>query len=496
MIKKLEKLTIIFVICIGTMLSCFLPCTKFVPIAKASDNQSQIHQTLINPNMSDSDWTNIYGGKSGETSNFTPFNYESKSRLSGKSVVPEPNDMDEYRRFENLTYKLLENGGLSSDMTLSFGIWLYFSDVSVHGLSIKLVIDDDNYAIIELTKQQVIDYMKKTEVLNEQAFAWNYLEIPLKSFMVVGNIYENDVLKKFNNITFTYTSEVVESQNTNFAGFRFYGAYLHESTVNQITATEKQDYTIYSFNFWGEEITQNSVNNEYTTTLMLQNLIKGDFVNSQILKNAINYAWVGELNLLTQNNLISWQIIVTTPGGTNENYNFGEQIRFLENGCYTISYKAESTNDNLVINLYHSIYVYVRSDKLIYFDFSNYNIDVDEKQSIKLNFDEIIDMNSVEIIEVSVGDNDKLKLTQVDNNTYSIEGLKDGETSVTIKINAKRNNNSEIKQYTASTNIIINKSANTNNIIIPIVIVLSVILIIGVAVGIRNIIISRRNDVK
>ena len=492
---KLLKILNIFIFCVSLLLICFLPCSKYVSNAHANNNES-INQVLINPNMNINEWTILHGGKSNETSTFTPFDYQSKTRMSGISILPSPSNIDGYKRFENASFKLLSNGGLSKENNLSVGLWIYFADVSVHGLKIKLEVDENNYLVVDLTKQQVIDYFKKTENLNEQAFAWNYLEIPLKSFSVVGNIYENNNLKMFNNVIFSYTSEVVENSKSTFASFRFYGLYLHSSTVNQIAVTTKQDYSIYSFNFWGEEKNQSNTNIDYSNSELLNNKIEGDFISSNLLQNAINYAWVGELNLLEQNNIISWQIVVISPSGETKNYNFGEQIIFDQNGYYTVSYRAKSLNDKYELSLYHSIYVYVRSDKLVYFDFSEYNLNVDEKKTLNLKFDPLIDLESVEIEEIVVGDNKKLKITQIDNNNYYIEGLEDGETCITLKVSAKRINDSKVKIYTATTNILINNSNISSNFIIPILITLGVIFLFGLVIVIKSIILSRKNDVK
>ena len=477
--KKILSFCVFCLMCVSILLSCFLPCGSKLAKAKDSSSEEEIQQTLISSNITNNDWVNTYGGKSTEVSVFTPFDYEAGHRLSGKSIVPEA---DENSQLINKSYNLLENGGIGSEIALSLGIWVYFSDISLHSLSLKLTIDEENYITFNLSKDQLIDLVKKGDGINEQAFAWNYIEFPLTSGSVVGNIYHDNKLKEFKTITFDYKSNEIYPNST-FAKLRFYGLNLQSSTQNIISATEKQDYTTYSFNFWGENITEN--------------IVKGDTYKTPYLQTAVNYAWVGEVNLLNNENLISWQIVLTTPDGKIENYNFGENITFAENGVYLLTYKAESKSDAFVVNLYDYIEIYVRKNNFAYFDFSNYEVKTGETCNIKLNLDTVLDVSSIEILSTTIGNESLAKIEKVENNVYSVKGLKSGNTNLTIRIKAKRNNSSDEQEYQAITTIIVKKGKDSNKGIMTFLwIALGVMGAIGIVLLIRIIVLSRKNNVK
>lgn len=468
------------VLAVSTLLSCFLPCSKNMGVANAeSDTNPEIYQTLISTELTNNDWQEIYGGKSSEVSNFTPFNEAEGKRLSGKSIIPES---DENNQLIEKTYKLADNGGINSSLNLSFGIWFYFSDISVHSLSMKFSVDSNNYIIFTLSKDQLIDLVKKGDGINEQAFAWNYIELPLTSGTIVGSIIENDNLKKFNTITFNYNSSEILG-NAKFASLRFYGLFLQDSTTNIITATIKQDYTMYSFNFWDENVTDN--------------IVKGDILKTHYLLNAINYAWVGEVDLLNSSNLISWQIVLTNPSGNNSNYNFGENITFTENGLYLLTYKAESKSDALPINLYDYIEIYVRNDNFIYFEFPSYNIIEGNDIIIDLTIANILDLSSIEILSVESSNNGVATIESLEDFKYKVKGVSKGDVKLIIKAKAKRNGFNEEKEYEANTFITVKKApASNHGLMIFLWVSLGIIILIGIVLAIRIIILSRRNDVR
>jgi len=481
LIKRFKGLLLSFILCVCLILTLLLPCSKFDRIVSAfTESENEVIQTLINPNLTTESWVNINGGKTTEVSNFTPFDFSSETRLQGNSIVPTSGDKN---TIENKSYRLLGNGGISKTEDVSIGIWIYFSDISIHGLSIKLIISETEYVSVSISKKQLVDLCKKTEQVTEQAFAWNYLEIPLSSCIVTGDIYENNKLKEFKFVNFSYMSGEILVDST-YAEFRFYGLYLQKSTVNNIEVTEKQDYTIYSFNFWNEE--------------KINQIVMGDTIESFSLANAINYAWVGELNLLSMKNLVSWQIALETPNGNVKNYNFGDKISFPESGAYTISYKATSTSELLEFSLYDYIEVYVRSNNLIYFNYSNYKINQNESITLTLKIDEILDVSSIQIESIEISDENIAKVVSNEGNDFVVIGGMEGETQLAIKIKAKRHNNNDEIEYQAKTIIKVENESNSNNqiTIIFLIVVLGIIMLVAVVFAIRTIIVSRRNDVR
>ena len=479
MVKFFKHWVIGFVLLVGILFSYFLPCVKS-SVVYAQNSEGESIQYLINPEMTANYWRDTHNGKLTEVENFTPFDEQSKTRMSGKSIVPEVSD--KYNQISEVTYNLIDNGGLDLSNGVSLGIWVYFYDISIHGLEIKLSVDEDNYFLISLTKSQLINCIKKNDGVNEQAFAWNYLEIPFKNEFIVGSIAEDNKLKEFNSVTFSYKTGDEIDAKANFSSLRFYGLYLHSSSVETITATEKQDYAIYSFNFWEEQT--------------INNVIKGDSLQTFPLSKAVNYAWIGANNLLSSG-FFSWQVVVISPSGKTLNYNFGETIVFDENGVYTISYSAKSTSSQDQIGLYDSINIYVRADNLLYFDFSSYNMNVGDSIDLTIRADVIVNVESIEIISIDLSNNNIVVESTDDPLIYKITANGSGESDVKINFKLTRKDQVQEKTYTTTTAIKVVDNSNSNAVIMIVLwISLGVCVLIGLFVFVKAVIKARNLKVK
>ena len=436
-------------------------------------------QTLISTNISAENWKNVYDGETTEVSSFTPFDYDKEVRMQGSSIVPRHDENDSVK---GETYNLLSNGGLDASEDISVGLWVYFSDVFLHDLSLELYVDESNYMTLTIPKSILMDLCKKTDQITEQAFAWNYLELPISAFTKFGSISDNGTLKNFKNVKIDYSSAEI-LQNYKYSNFRFYGLFLQKSTTSNVSVTEKQDYTVYSFNFWDDDV--------------INSIMLNDSLSTKNIASAVNYAWVGEMNLLNMQNFVSWQIILEKPNGEVKNYNFGDTITFDLTGSYTLSYKASSVNELYKFSLYDHIDIYVRGNNLIYFDFSNYKVKINEEYILPLRIDSVIDLNTVESVLVEVSNPDIVEVVSLDGYEYKVKASKIGKTDISIKLKAKRHNKVEVIEYTAKTNIQVEK-VKTQNIGMKIFlyIALCVICIFAIVVAVKTIIDSRKNDVR
>ena len=308
------------------------------------------------------------------------------------------------------------------------------------------------------------------------------MELPISAFTIFGSISDNGTLKNFKNVKIDYSSAEI-LQNYKYSNFRFYGLFLQKSTTSNVSVTEKQDYTVYSFNFWDDDV--------------INSIMLNDSLSTKNIASAVNYAWVGEMNLLNMQNFVSWQIILEKPNGEVKNYNFGDTITFDLTGSYTLSYKASSVNELYKFSLYDHIDIYVRGNNLIYFDFSNYKVKINEEYILPLRIDSVIDLNTVESVLVEVSNPDIVEVVSLDGYEYKVKASKVGKTDISIKLKAKRHNKVEVIEYTAKTNIQVEK-VKTQNIGMKIFlyIALCVICIFAIVVAVKTIIDSRKNDVR
>ena len=479
--KKISKLCIALCLCMSVVFTLLIPFGDFEYSANASSNSNRKElQTLISTNITTDIWKNVYGGKVSEVSTFTPFDNENKIRMAGNSIVPE---YDENYAFVSAKYNLLNNGGLSDSNLIALGMWIYFSDVYVHDLTISLYVTECDYMSVTISKNDMVNLCKKTGQITEQAFAWNYLEIPLLSFVKYGQVTENNLYKNFKYVKISYTSNEI-LQNYKYSNFRFYGMSLLSSSIKNITISEKQDYTTYAFNFWSDEI--------------VDSIILGDKVKTFALSDAVEYAWVGEINLMSMKNIVSWQIVVEKPNGEINYYNFGDEITFDQAGSYTLAYRASSTNSLYEFSLYDYIEINVRDNNLIYFNFSNYKIENGKQLVLPLRLDSTLDINQVEDVIIEIEDDRIVEVEQLENFTFRVNSLKTGKTKVTIKLMAKRHNSNEVIEYMTSVNLEVQGTESNNNLSVMIFIytTLGIIGAFAIAFGVKAIVDSRRNDVR
>ncbi len=468
--------------CVVTfVVACFSGANHKSEIAKAENN---VQQTLISKDISNEDFINVYGGSNiNELSSFTPFDEENESRMAGKSIVPAVSDNN---KIIGAKYNLLSNGGLDiSADRLSFGMWVYFSTTDLHDLSIKVSVDSDNYFETTITKTELFSILQKNEEYEEPGFGWNYLELPIMNSRVTGSIKDNNgKCKEFVELEINYHSEQV-LQNIPYAGLKFFGLEIIESTSDLNRAIIKQDYAIFSFKFWDEDV--------------LSNLVRGDSLSVPTLASAVKYAWYGELNLLLTQN-ISWRVIVAFPNKADQTFNMtgSDNIVFDEQGIYTVTFRAYRDDGNNIIDLFDNVKINVLSDKLVYPAFKNYRITTETTKKIQFHISPLLDKNSIQVLSIS-SNNNAVEIRETQKlGEYEISSTKACDAVITIKILAKRNtNSSEAKEYVATVNIKVDHVEDNRQVQkIIIWVVISIILSVWVIILIKSVVNSRKNDVK
>jgi len=451
----------------------------------ASAENTTIEQTLISKNITTSEYTNIYGATNTNelSSRFTPFDFEQNKRMTGTAITPTAGDHNSF----SCTYNLLSNGGLNYlENNLSFGMWIYFSTTEVNELQIRLIVDDDNYYMVNLSRSELKRVLAKSSTETEPGYAWNYIELPIRDIFFNGQIANNSgELLEFLKIQITYTHTEFDS-NVTYSRLKFYGLDIISSDVDEITATDKQNYYIYKFNFW-----------DYVD---LNAIVVGDTLTVPAKSVAVSYAWIGETNLLEVAG-VSWTVEILSPSRKEQTYHIGsgEKIELTEWGDYVISFRAFKDDDVMTLDLYDSIEIDVKSNNLIYFTFSSYKIKTNENKLLSMQISPIIDTSSIEYVEV-IADNELVDVSLDEtNHELLVSGKKSGTTNITIKILAKRNtNSSDIKEYTNTIKVKVVNEQTSSNYIFRIIlwIVLGIILLVGLIFGVKSVVTARKNDVK
>jgi len=148
--------------------------------------------------------------------------------------------------------------------------------------------------------------------------------------------------------------------------------------------------------------------------------------------------------------------------------------------------------------LFDSIELNVMNNNLIYFSFSSYSTTMGKSKIITLNFNQMLDLSTVTVISIEC-DDEVVEIIPTENkNEFEVHGIQQGQSDISIKILAKRNNKSDTSQYVASTKIIVESDNLSNNstMIIVISIILGIILLVGVVWCVKTVVRDRKNDVK
>ena len=472
--KKIGLFVMIFVLSFSFFAGSPL-LTMFAQKAHATSDDYVVKRELIAASITASDFENYYGGTNSELSLFTPFDYESETRMAGKSIdLPH----DENNTVQK-TYTLPLGNGVEIDNRAGIGLWIFFSGTEVHDFTIKLEIDASNYFEKTINKGELVGLLSKD--YDEEGFGWNYFVIPMYDSNVTGTIMSGNSTLDFSQITITYDSSVIEDKS--YSSIKIYDVVIVDTVLDNLTVEEKQDYAVYKFNFWDDDL--------------LSALIVNDSLSIKTLPNAVSYAWVGELNLLA-GGTISWQVLVRKPGSNQAlSYNFGENFTLDKEGEYYVSYRASNVGGEAKLYLIDTISFMVSSNMLLSFVFQNYKLESGKSKLISLYPSSMLNMETASIVSIEFDDS-VIDIEGTENFCeFIVTGKNSGETTVTIKIQVKRNTNSSVFEiYEASTSVKCIAQEDNSMLQTILLVSLGVILCISLIFGIKTLVKSRKLVVK
>ena len=433
--KKVKKVILTSVAIIMAFV-CLCPLFSFFNIDNVNA-ESTLQKYSLLPSTYNSNPTETeqkYNITTARTSAFTPFDIETKKRMSGMSFTM---PMIEKNQIIDKYVKLDKVENLSSEKDYALSLWMYFDTTRVHSLKITL-----NFAYGSLTWSftQVELYSKLTKSsissdIGELPFAWNRFELPFAMATKVGDIDDGETLDSPETMSVNYSS--IENDITGFSAIKFYDIYLTETEKLNMISVEKQPYRFYSFNF---------IDNEISSSLCL-----GDSVKLPTKIHAIDYAWNGETNLAidTDSDSIIWKVLLKTPNPDKEkefqNISFGQTITFDMEGTYSIYYQCIDTslsqNEPVVSD---SVSFSVSELNAVYFDKQEYRVDVNKSYIINVYTSSLF--NTVSDFTFTTS-SDNIVVENLGSGLVKVTTLGAGEYTITASVTGTRTASPTEKEY-------------------------------------------------
>ncbi|MCR5553528.1 MAG: hypothetical protein K6F08_02165 [bacterium] len=449
-----KTLTILIALLICANAFCFLMPKN---VAFAEEATSQV---ILSRNY---DYSNY--------SSFTPFNFETESRMSGKSAA------FEYGEKNNFTgeFDVNESVNIAEDKGVAF--WIYFSTKKVHNLTVSLSNSTSSIQFV-IPAETLSDILTKQEHYQDEAgdgYSWNYLELPF----VAGeknnvSIDSNMVVEK---IAISYNSSSEETEG-------FAKVYVYEMSVVKVSKNipyvnelNKQGYRIFKVEFYNEE--------------SLNKICVGDRITMKRRTQLIKYAWVGEENV----NTLSYPLeIRLTYGDENKLWEQDQVFEFESTGQHLLKFSILNS-DNYIL-LYDILTFNVTEFIGISFNQNIKSYKVGDKVAFALTFNRNLVTISNLHFEIQ-GDCAKIVSEDTENGIVVVEMLSEGSFKLSATGQADRFFTTGINVSTNKTFEVKNKAAADNSSLIIISIVFVGIIGLGGAIwGIKSIIKANKYKVR
>lgn len=412
------------------------------------------------------------------TKNNSPFNTNTKQMLEGYTITPR---VDNYGQ-QKITFSVIP---FSAEAASSVFVWVYFEEVlsydltfaftSASNLSISWIFDGATLAdMVDDGGKKVVPY------------GWKLFELKFAN-AVCDKEGEDFYDETFSTMTFSYKSPVSLSASVSAKGLSFYHVFKGDaySETSQIVYYQK-----YS-NFEVREDFASKLDGFYV----------GDDLKFNGIYDIFEYVVVGKYDLRNYSNLenYTWSIVLQNGESDSIAIKFGETYTFQDVGWYSINVKlakVKGDNSEIVLNTSYSLYC----DEFAMGSFANKSYFIYKDKETVISFKIADDFVFDDDISVSVA---KEKIAEVvscseEDGMYHIKlnGLKTGNTKITVSGTGHRAGTTEIQEYSCQTTIYVSETGESS-----LSLTLTIIVFIAFCVGLVTFIVisfvkSRKFGVK
>ena len=410
-----------------------------------AENENISYSLVPSNYYTDPDKEAKYNLSSANQDSFTPFDFETESRMPGNAFKFTEG---ENQQINNQFVKFDSHNDIDKNDSLAIVFWLYVDGIRLHNLELTIEFENGSSLKFTINRIELESLLMKENQDNLLPYAYNKFVFPLTCGEAEGDIYNGDVLYAPTKMVINYSSLIPEEQKSqSFAKLYFYDVKLETSAQTEICVVEKQNYYISSFNLIPKEIAEN--------------VCVGDQYKIPFLSQVVRYAYKGKENLLNAANNYNWRIRVIVPDdkSTQEIYNFGDTITFAQEGVYKIYYECvHSQEGNVQVDLYARNDVEVNSVNGIYFGKTKLNVFAGTGYKVTINTSTLL--SNISDIEFEFDEN-SLAVDYDENGEVVVTAKKTGTFKLSAKITANRQMNPNMQEYKAELEIV-SKQAPSN----------------------------------
>ena len=380
---------------------------------------------------------------------FTPMNFETDERMAGNSVKPNTEANGTF----DITIETENSQALNASNGYELGMWIYFPSAYLFNLSITLIGAGANNMSITISSEELEGLLTKptTQLFNQDAavdgYAWNYLEIPFSAFANKTNAIDGENYVAFSSIRLQYTTD---SENVCNA-LLFYDIAIKDSELVSPTIKEanKQPYRLF----------------KVEPNVDFSEIFLGDTISLPLKSVAVKYAYIGEINVLTDTTNYS---IVAKVGNASEinSWEFNGNYTFDTEGATRVEFLAVNKSNSQTVlfdirqfevhqfvglAIYQNIKtfyvgqkiaIYVNtSSKLTSFDNLHFEVSGDSAKIVSSNTAEkyvvleIVKAGSFKLKATATGERKyDASLALIAEKSFEAEGIDDGKNGVRIAL--------------------------------------------------------------
>lgn len=477
--KKISAIVVIFSLVLAVLTPCFLrdlaslnPNNIAFGSGIEADYSNETTRDLISANIT----TILTNGV--VESGITPYNLETKARYEGSVITP--SNVGEYGEFYNKSFGI--TGGYSPKEDDAIFLWVYL--LETYSFTLKISISNGT---------DVLTWSFSHQEVMEMGEGWKLLQLNLLDHK---NRVEDYDTKTYTSIIFSYYSEAEDDEveeDDVYSGletetserFSFYHVFATENVSNTnssgVVYKLPKAYYEYSddFNFTGS-------------------VFIGDKILLKSAKDIFEVLFIGKYDLsnYATESKYYWTVSLTSPSLTTSKIEFGNYLKFYEEGYYYLTIQLHDQNKSVIMN--DDISIFCEELALGRF-LMGLNYTMKDNEKITISF---IVANGVDFDDytVSIDNNNAIIYSNYQENGriyICVEGVSSGTSTLEISAKATSKNGTKSKALKSSATITISKSkteTSTEVLILWIVLAcFSTGFIIYMSISVVK---SRKNDVK
>ena len=383
---------------------------------------------LVNPKYSSS--AANYGIEDAEIKSINrPFDENIKYMAEGQNFTPAVDSKNQFDKTIN-TNKVSVNGNLS------LFIYVFFSEVYAHNLSITLA-DQTNSIAWVISGAELETQIVSATPSYKMRYGWVLIELPFSVATSTG------ALTSVETMNIKYSGDKNQS-----ARLSFYAPYLSSRQNDTISYVEKQNFYNFSIKYGFD----------------LNSLCAGDKITIANLNNVFEYCIIGDVDCLSIGIPQAYKFvfsIIDAAGTALENYNLKTQMpisyTFDKSGAYSLRVTLFS-NDNQAIWKNPDVSVEVHDFVAVYLAYGIADI----QQGTKIQTDISVGRFTEHVSSIQVeSSNKKIADASVQNGKLVVEGKKAGKASIKLIVVASRDGQQfETYEYEYSVKVV--KDATTS----------------------------------